>query len=71
MTVVEMLETNRQIDDIEQHLIKLGTRMTIKSKTNDTLEQLFEVNTILIKLVIQEMRYSRNLTNEMAKALGE
>ena len=36
MTDVEMLETNRQIDDIEQHLIKLGSRMTIKSKTNDT-----------------------------------
>ena len=71
MTSVETIDARKEIDDIEQHLLKLNDKMTIKSKTNDTLEQLFEVNTILIKLVIQEMRYSRNLTNEMAKALGE
>jgi hypothetical protein len=56
MTSVETLDARKEIDDIEQHLLKLNDKMTIKSKTNDTLEQLFEINTIIIKLCINLIR---------------
>ena len=56
MTSVEMIDVSKEIDDIEQHLLKLNDKMNTKSKTNDTLEQLFEVNTIIIKLCVNLMR---------------
>jgi hypothetical protein len=61
MTSVELIDTSKEIDDIEQHLLKLVHKMSIKSKTNDTLEQLIENQTIIIKVLINEMRFSRGL----------
>jgi len=59
MTSVEMIDASKEIDDLEQHLLKLIHKMNIKSKTNDTLEQLIENQSIIIKVLINEMRFNR------------
>ena len=55
MTSVEMIDASKEIDDIEQHLLKLVDKMSTKQKTNDTLEQLIENQSIIIKVLINEM----------------
>ena len=59
MTSVEMIDASKEIDDIEQHLLKLVDKMSTKQKTNDTLEQLIENQSIIIKVLINEMRFNR------------
>ena len=59
MTSVEMIDASKEIDDIEQHLLKLVDQMNTKQKTNDTLEQLIENQSIIIKVLINEMRFNR------------
>jgi|TARA_B110000211_G_scaffold8809_1_gene9423 hypothetical protein len=59
MTSVELIDASKEIDDIEQHLLKLVDKMNTKQKTNDTLEQLIENQTIIIKVLINEMRFNR------------
>ena len=71
MTALELLESKRQRDDVEQHLFKLLNGFSTNNKTNDTLEQLFEFNTLITHLLLKEIAYTRYLTDEMAKALGE
>jgi hypothetical protein len=65
MTSVEMIDASKEIDDLEQHLLKLIHKMNIKSKTNDTLEQLIENQSIIIKVLINEMRFARDEINRV------
>ena len=65
MTSVEMIDASKEIDDIEQHLLKLVDKMSTKQKTNDTLEQLIENQSIIIKVLINEMRFARDEINRV------
>ena len=61
MTSVELIDASKEIDELEQHLLKLVDKMNTKQKTNATLEQLIENQTIIIKVLINEMRFNREV----------
>jgi hypothetical protein len=56
---LDEIDASREIDAIENHLLAKIEKMSIKCKTNDMLNQLIENQTIIMKVLINEMRYNR------------
>ena len=56
---LDEMDASREIDTIENHLLAQIEKMSIKCKTNDMLNQLIENQTIIMKVLINEMRYNR------------
>ena len=55
------LDATKEIDHLERHLLAQINKMNFKKvKTNDMLNQLIENQTIIIKVLINEMRYNQN-----------
>ena len=65
------IDSSEKIDAIEQHLLAQINRMQIPCKTNEMLEQLKENQMLLLTTLMNEMRFTRNLVNQMAVALDE
>jgi len=59
MTQLNEIDASREIDAIEKHLLALIEQMHFKNKTNDRLEQHTTALTLLMKILINEMRYNR------------
>jgi hypothetical protein len=59
MTQLNEIDASKEIDAIEKHLLALIEQMHFKNKTNDRLEQHTTALTLLMKILINEMRYNR------------
>ena len=65
------IDSSEKIDAIEQHLLAQINKMQIPCKTNEMLEQLKENQMLLLTTLMNEMRFTRDLVNQMAVALDE
>ena len=65
------IDSSETIDAIEQHLLAQINKMQIPCKTNEMLEQLKENQMLLLTTLMNEMRFTRDLVNQMAVALDE
>ena len=65
------IDSSEKIDAIEQHLLAQINRMQIPCKTNEMLEQLKENQMLMLTTLMNEMRFTRDLVNQMAVALDE
>ncbi len=63
------IDSSEKIDAIEQHLLAQINKMQIPCKTNEMLEQLKENQMLMLTTLMNEMRFTRHLVNEMSKAL--
>ena len=71
MMQLNEIDSSKEIDAIENHLLAQINQMQIPCKTNEMLNQLKELNMLMLKTLINEMRFTRNLVNQMAVALDE
>ena len=65
------IDSSKEIDAVEQHLLAQINKMQIPCKTNEMLEQLKDNQMLLLVTLMNEMRFTRHLVNEMAEALNE
>ena len=65
------IDSSEKIDAIENHLLAQINKMQIPCKTNEMLEQLKENQMLLLTTLMNEMRFTRDLVNQMAVALDE
>ena len=65
------IDSSKEIDAVEQHLLAQINKMQIPCKTNEMLEQLKENQMLMLTTLMNEMRFTRNLVNQMAVALDE
>ena len=65
------IDSSKEIDAIENHLLAMNSRMEIPCKTNEMLNQLKELNMLMLTTLINEMRFTRDLVKQMADALNE
>ena len=71
MMQLNEIDSSETIDAIEQHLLAQINKMQIPCKTNEMLEQLKENQMLLLTTLMNEMRFTRDLVNQMAVALDE
>ena len=64
------IDSSEKIDAIEQHLLAQINKMQIPCKTNEMLEQLKENQMLLLTTLMNEMRFTRYLVNQMDDALN-
>ena len=65
------IDSSKEIDAIENHLLAMNNRMEIPCKTNEMLNQLKELNMLMLTTLINEMRFTRDLVKQMADALDK
>ena len=65
------IDSSKELDAIEQHLLAQIEKMKIPCKTNEMLEQLKENQMLLLTTLMNEMRFTRHLVKEMGDALNE
>ena len=65
------IDSSEKIDAIEQHLLAQINRMQIPCKTNEMLNQLKHNQMLLLKTMMNEIRFTRDLVKQMADALNE
>ena len=64
------IDSSEKIDSIEQHLLAQINKMEIPCKTNEMLLQLRENQMLLLTTLMNEMRFTRYLVNQMDDALN-
>ena len=65
------LDSSKELDALEQHILSQMNRMNIPSKTNERLEQLIENQHLMFITLMQEMRFTRDLVKQMGDVLNE
>ena len=65
------IDSSKEIDAIENHLLAMNSRMEIPCKTNEMLNQLKHNQMLLLKTMMNEIRFTRDLVKQMADALNE
>ena len=71
MNQLNEIDSTKELDAIEQHLLAQIEKMKIPCKTNEMLEQLKENQMLLLTTLMNEMRFTRHLVKEMGDALNE
>jgi len=69
MMQLNEIDSSEKIDAIEKHLLTQINKMQIPCKTNEMLEQLKENQMLLLTSLIHEIRFTRNLVQQMGDAL--
>ena len=64
------IDSSEKIDAIEQHLLAQINKMQIPCKTNEMLLQLRENQMLLLTTLMNEIRFTRYLVNQMDDALN-
>ena len=65
------IDSSKEIDAIENHLLAMNNRMEIPCKTNEMLSQLKDNQMLLLITMMNEIRFTRDLVKQMADALNE
>jgi len=65
------IDSSKEIDAVEKHLLAQINQMQIPCKTNQMLEQLKDNQMLLLVTLMNEMRFTRHLVSEMTDALNE
>jgi hypothetical protein len=64
------IDSSKELDAIEQHLLAQLEQMNIPCKTNQMLEQLKDNQMLMLITLMNEMRFTRNFVKEMGDALN-
>ena len=64
------IDSSKDIDAVEQHLLAQIEKMNIACKTNEMLEQLKDNQMLMLITLMNEMRFTRNFVKEMGDALN-
>ena len=65
------IDSSEALDVLEQHLLAQTYKMDIPCKTNEMLNQLKHNQMLLLKTMMNEIRFTRDLVKQMADALNE
>jgi len=71
MMQLNEIDSSKEIDAIENHLLAQINQMQIPCKTNEMLNQLKHNQMLLLKTMMNEIRFTRDLVKQMADALNE
>ena len=71
MMQLNEIDSSEKIDAIEKHLLTQINKMQIPCKTNEMLEQLKENQMLILTTLMNEMRFTRDLVEQMGDALNE
>ena len=71
MMQLNEIDSSKEIDALEQHLLAQLNKMNLPAKTNERLEQLIENQHLMFITLMQEMRFTRDLVKQMGDALNE
>jgi len=64
------IDSSKELDALEKHLLAQINKMNIPCNTNKMLEQLKENQMIMLTTLINEMRYTRDLVKQMGDTLN-
>ena len=64
------IDSSKELDAIEQHLLAQIEKMNIPCKTNEMLNQLRDNQMLMLITLMNEMRFTRNFVKEMGDALN-
>jgi hypothetical protein len=70
MNQLNEIDSTKELDAIEQHLLAQIEKMNIACKTNEMLEQLKDNQMLMLITLMNEMRFTRNFVKEMGDALN-
>jgi len=65
------IDSSKELDAIEQHLLAQIEKMNIPCKTNEMLNQLRDNQMLMLITLMNEMRFTRNFVKEMGDALND
>ena len=71
MMQLNEIDSSKEIDAIENHLLAQINQMQIPCKTNEMLNQLKHNQMLLLKTMMNEIRFTRDLVKQMGDALNE
>ena len=71
MMQLNEIDSSKEIDAIENHLLAQINQMQIPCKTNEMLNQLKHNQMLLLKTMMNEIRFTRDLVKQMADALDK
>ena len=71
MMQLNEIDSSKEIDAIEKHLLAQINQMQIPCKTNEMLSQLKDNQMLLLITMMNEIRFTRDLVKQMADALNE
>ena len=71
MMQLNELDSSKEIDALEQHLLAQLNRMNLPAKTNERLEQLKDNQMLMLMTMMNEIRFTRDLVKQMGDALNE
>ena len=70
MNQLNEIDSTKELDAIEQHLLAQIEKMNIACKTNEMLEQRKDNQMLMLITLMNEMRFTRNFVKEMGDALN-
>ena len=65
------IDSSKELDALENHLFSQINQMEIPCNTNQMLKQLKNNQMLILTTLMNEMRFTRDLVNQMAVALDE
>jgi len=65
------IDSSKEVDAIEKHLLAQINKMNIPCKTNDMLEQLKDNQMLMLITLMNEMRFTRDFVKQMGDALNK
>jgi len=71
MMQLNELDSSKELDAVENHILGQINRMNLPAKTNERLEQLIENQHLMFITLMQEMRFTRDFVKQMGDALNE
>ena len=71
MNQLNEIDSTKELDAIEQHLLAQIEKMNIPCKTNEMLNQLRDNQMLMLITLMNEMRFTRNFVKEMGDALND
>ena len=71
MMQLNEIDSSKEIDAIENHLLAQINQMQIPCKTNEMLSQLKDNQMLLLITMMNEIRFTRDLVKQMGDALNE
>ena len=71
MNQLNEIDSSKELNALENHILAQMNKMHIPSKTNERLEQLIENQHLIFVTLMQEMRFTRDFVKQMGDALNE